>query len=64
MSRKNVTVAGLLTAAFTVVLLTFLLRPSEEAKLKQAAIPAVPNPAQEKTVKKPHSCRMSALPII
>ncbi|WP_042197529.1 S8 family peptidase [Paenibacillus camerounensis] len=52
MSRKNVTVAGLLTAAFTVVLLTFLLRPSEEAKLKQAAIPAVPNPVQEKTVKK------------
>lgn len=52
MSRKNLTVAGLMTAAFTVILLTFLLRPAEEAKLKQAALPAVPGPPQEKTIKK------------
>ncbi|WP_342436809.1 S8 family peptidase [Paenibacillus sp. FSL L8-0436] len=49
MSRKNLTVAGLVTAAFTVVLLTFALRPEGDGKLKQAA---VPNPSQEKTFKK------------
>lgn len=52
MSRKNLTVAGLVTAAFTVVLLTFVLRPAEESKLKQAAQATVPNPSQEKTIKK------------
>lgn len=44
MSRKNLTVAGLVTAAFTVVLLTFALRHEGDGKLKQAA---VPNPSQE-----------------
>ncbi|CAH1196301.1 hypothetical protein PAECIP111892_02206 [Paenibacillus auburnensis] len=52
MSRKNLTVAGLVTAAFTVVLLTFVLRPAEEPRLKQTVQATVPNPSQEKTVKK------------
>ncbi|MEK3697777.1 S8 family peptidase [Paenibacillus sp. FSL R10-2199] len=52
MSRKNLTVAGLVTAALTVVLLTFALRPEDSAingTLRQAS---VPNPSQEKTIKK------------
>ncbi|UQZ32915.1 peptidase S8 [Paenibacillus sp. PK3_47] len=49
MSRKNITAAGLITAAFTVALLTFALRPDEDGRLKQAA---VPGPPQEKTIKK------------
>lgn len=52
MSRKNLTVAGLVTAALTVVLLTFALRPEDSAisgTLRQAT---VPNPSQEKTIKK------------
>ncbi|KHL93510.1 serine protease [Paenibacillus sp. IHB B 3415] len=51
MSRKNLTVAGLVTAALTVVLLTFALRPEDGAisgTLRQAS---VPNPSQEKTIK-------------
>ncbi len=50
MSRKNLTVAGLITAAFTVVLLTFALRPTENVTQREAV--AVPNPPQEKTLKK------------
>lgn len=52
MSRKNLTVAGLVTAALTVVLLTFALRPEDSAisgTLRQAS---VPNPSQEKIIKK------------
>lgn len=49
MSRKNFSIAGVLTAVFTVALLTFILRPDEGGKLKQAA---VPNPSQEKIIKK------------
>lgn len=49
MSRKNLTIAGLLTAIFAVVLLTFALRPAENAVLHQAA---VPGPKQEKILKK------------
>lgn len=49
MSRKNITVAGLITAAFTVAILTFALRPDEDRKLDQAA---VPHPLQEQTIKK------------
>ncbi|QUL53611.1 peptidase S8 [Paenibacillus tritici] len=49
MSRKNLTVAGLVTAALTVLLLTFALRPEDRGTLRQAS---VPNPPQEKTIKK------------
>ncbi|WNS43792.1 S8 family peptidase [Paenibacillus sp. MMS20-IR301] len=49
MSRKNLTVAGLVTAALTVLLLTFALRPDGTSTLRQAS---VPNPSQEKTIKK------------
>lgn len=49
MSRKNLTVAGLVTAAFTVLLLTFALRPESASTLKPAS---VPNPSQEKILKK------------
>ena len=49
MSRKNLTVAGLVTAALTVAVLTFALRPEETRTLRQAS---VPNPSQEKTIKK------------
>ncbi|AIQ37292.1 serine protease [Paenibacillus sp. FSL R5-0345] len=64
MSRKNLTVAGLITAAFTVVLLTFALRPAANGTTREVANVAVPNPAptsalhsapnpsQEKSLKK------------
>lgn len=48
MSRKNLSIAGILTAVFTVVLLAFFIRPAGDGKLKQAA---VPRSSQEKTVK-------------
>ncbi|OBZ19137.1 serine protease [Bacillus sp. FJAT-27264] len=51
MSRKNLRIAGLLTAIFTVVLLTFALRPAVKGNtpLRQAS---VPGPKQEKILKK------------
>ncbi|WP_151735872.1 S8 family peptidase [Paenibacillus tengchongensis] len=49
MSRKNLRTAGLLTAAFTLVLVMFALRHDDAGTPRQAA---VPNPAAEKTVKK------------
>ncbi|MHA6530327.1 S8 family peptidase [Paenibacillus sp. BAC0078] len=49
MSRKNVLIAGLVTAAISAVLLTFTLRPEGTGGLHQTA---VPNPAQEKAIKK------------
>lgn len=49
MSRKNLTVAGLVTAALTVLLLTLALRPEDSGTLRQAS---VPNPTQEKMGKK------------
>lgn len=49
MSRKNLTVAGLVTAAFTVLLLTFALRPQAESIPRAVS---VPNPSQEKILKK------------
>lgn len=49
MSRKNVIIAGLVTAAFSAALLTYTLRPEGNGKLHQAA---VPNPEQEKAIKK------------
>lgn len=50
MSRKNLTVAGIVTAALTVLLLTFALRPEGSGgTLRQAS---VPNPSQEKVIKK------------
>lgn len=64
MSRKNLTVAGLVTAAFTVGLLTFALRPATNGTTRDVAKVAVqnpaptsalhspPNPSQEKTLKK------------
>lgn len=65
MSRKNLTVAGLVTAAFTVVLLTFALRPATNGtttrEVANVAVPnpaptsalhSAPNPSQEKSLKK------------
>ncbi|MEK3683369.1 S8 family peptidase [Paenibacillus sp. FSL R10-2736] len=52
MSRKNLTVAGLVTAALTVVLLTFALRPEDSAISGTFRQASVPNPSQEKTIKK------------
>ncbi|WP_379161170.1 S8 family peptidase [Paenibacillus sp. sgz5001063] len=49
MLRKNAILAGLVTAAFTIAVLTFTFRSDGEPKLRQAS---VPNPAQEKTIKK------------
>ncbi|OKP69522.1 serine protease [Paenibacillus helianthi] len=49
MSRKNVMLAGLVTAAFTIAVLTFTFRSDGEPKPGQAS---VPNPSQEKTIKK------------
>ncbi|MNI01704.1 Thermitase [compost metagenome] len=49
MSRKNAMIAGLITAAFTIAVFTYTLRPDGGAALKQAS---VPNPHQEKTIKK------------
>ncbi|WP_405115955.1 S8 family peptidase [Paenibacillus sp. FSL K6-1217] len=49
MSRKNLTVASVVTAALTVLLLTFALRPEGGGTLRQAS---VPNPSQEKAIKK------------
>ncbi|SET65075.1 S8 family peptidase [Paenibacillus sp. NFR01] len=52
MSRKNMLFAGIATAAFTLVLLTVLLRPQTNGgTLRQAS---VPNPSSEKTLKKEH----------
>jgi thermitase len=50
MSRKNLTIAGLLTAIFTVTLLTFTMRPGDNHVPRQAS---VPGPRQEKILKKP-----------
>ncbi|MFD1904820.1 hypothetical protein ACFSQ7_13405 [Paenibacillus rhizoplanae] len=56
MSRKNLTVAGIFTAALTVLLLTFALRPEAGGTLRQAS---VPDPSQEKKrSRKPPLCRM------
>ncbi|AIQ60254.1 S8 family peptidase [Paenibacillus borealis] len=52
MSRKNLTVAGLVTAALTVVLLTFALRPEDSTTSGTLRQASVPNPSQEKTIKK------------
>lgn len=64
MSRKNLTIACILTAAFTVVLLTFALRPAdngvtrEVAKVAErnpvptSALYSAPVPSQEKSLKK------------
>ncbi|MEK4326909.1 S8 family peptidase [Paenibacillus sp. FSL R7-0297] len=52
MSRKNLTVAGLVTAALTVVLLTFALRPEDSAISSTLRQASVPNPSQEKIIKK------------
>lgn len=59
MSRKNLTIAGLVTAAFTVIVLTFALRPAANGTIREAAIPAphstlqsAPNPKMEKSLKK------------
>lgn len=64
MSRKNLTVAGLVTAAFTVLLLTFALRPAANGTTREVANVAGPKPAptsalhsapnltQEKSLKK------------
>ncbi|KAI7258438.1 hypothetical protein KC345_g10560, partial [Hortaea werneckii] len=49
MSRKNLTVAGIVTTALTVLLLAFALRPQDSGTLRQAS---VPDPSQEKTIKK------------
>ncbi|MBW4080116.1 S8 family peptidase [Paenibacillus sp. S150] len=49
MSRKNAMLAGLITVAFTIAVLTFTLRPDGNDKLRQAS---VPRPSQEKTIKK------------
>ncbi|KWX87807.1 hypothetical protein AMQ83_10810, partial [Paenibacillus riograndensis] len=49
MSRKNAMIAGLITAAFTIAVFTYTLRPDGGPALKQAS---VPNPHQEKTIKK------------
>ncbi|OKP97566.1 S8 family peptidase [Paenibacillus sp. P46E] len=49
MSRKNVMLAGLVTAAFTIAVLTFTFRSDGEPKPGQAS---VPSPSQEKTIKK------------
>ncbi|MGN7761185.1 S8 family peptidase [Paenibacillus sp. 22594] len=49
MSRKNVMLAGLVTAAFTIAVLTFTFRSDGEPKPGQAS---VPKPLQEKTMKK------------
>ncbi|WP_342478719.1 S8 family peptidase [Paenibacillus sp. FSL H7-0350] len=50
MSRKNLTVAGIVTAPLTVLLLTFALRPEGGGGTLQQA--SVPNPSQEKVIKK------------
>lgn len=50
MSRKNLTVAGLVTAAFTVILLTFALRPAANGTNKEVANVAVPNPSPASTL--------------
>lgn len=45
MSRKNLTVAGLVTAALTVILLTFALRPDPNGTNREVANQAVPTPS-------------------
>ena len=60
MSRKNLAIACTLTAAFTVVLLTFALRPTDNGVTREVAKVAVRNPAvtsapypsQEQSLKK------------
>lgn len=50
MSRKNLTVAGILTAAFTVLLLTFALKPAGNGTTREVAQVAIPNPAPTSAV--------------
>lgn len=50
MSRKNLTVAGLVTAAFTVILLTFALRPAANGTNREVANVTVPNPSPASTL--------------
>lgn len=50
MSRKNLTVACILTAAFTVLLLTFAPKPAGKGAPRQIANVAVPNPVSPSAV--------------